>query len=584
MEGERQVIIVLPFCNKDAIAQVKNVCWMFELDGKTTFECLLAWPEGTKPEFIDKMRAGASKVFARVHEFQYPESTETTWPAGANWAWQSVARWIPMITNYKGNTYPFEKVLPENTPWLFLEPDAVPLKPGWMQTLADEYRRGGKPFMGHIVKDMGHMNGVGVYPNHVSHFARDAFHAVHAAWDVVLKEQTIELTHNANHLIQHCWVLINGQTSHNGDGIIATFRDTGEMHRLLEPNAVLFHRTKDGSLINCLMQAKTPVVTHSRVAPPKGETTEGNTDWKKIDDSVYEKGVSHETPTVLEGVKQDEYTTEHFPKTEIFIVTYAGDSGFRIDEKGKRIDCQFLKYCLYSIREFAAGFSGVTVMCPDRDVEVIEPVCREWGPENLSLEMFTEVEGKGMLHHMAIECMADQFCDADFILHFDSDLIFLEKVTPADYFVAGKPVLLMEAYERFKDNHPGVLRWQETTQKAIGKPVSFEFMRRHPAVHHRDIYAKTRETVEAEQKKPFLDWAVSGQNEFPQSWSEYNVLGAVAWIRARPRYHWINTGNDLPPKSKLWQGWSHGGLDRPSDQGQFVPQTPREIFKKVLGI
>lgn len=571
------MLLVLPFCNKDAATASKNIAWMFELDGKTNFECLLAWPDSTKPEFIEKMRAGASKVFAKVHEFSYPEATETTWPAGPNWAWQSVARWIPMITNSKGNTYPFEKVLPDGTPWLFLEADAVPLKPGWMQTLADEYRRGGKPFMGHIVKDMGHMNGVAVYPNHVAFYARDALHAVHSAWDAVLREQTIDVTHNANHLIQHCWVLHNQDTPmHFGDGPAPSFRDPGHMHRILEPNAVLFHRTKDGSLINCLMQART--------TPPPQDGEEIGGVYIKVGDSEKLAKVrdmliqTHEpTPlpkveTVLEGEKPDEYTTEKFPKVEIFIVTYHKDA-------------PWLKYCLASIKEFATGFTGVTVVCPDRDVEIIEPVCREWGPENLTLELFTEHEGKGMLHHMAIECMADQFVPtADFILHFDSDLIFIEPVTPADYFVDGKPVLLMEAYERFKDVHPGVMRWQETTQKAIGKPVQFEFMRRHPAVHHRDIYAKTRESVEEANKRPFLDWALSGQNEFPQSWSEYNVLGAVAYSRARPRYHWINTGNDLPPKSKLWQGWSHGGLDRPSDTGQFVPETPRAIFKKILGI
>lgn len=548
------MLIVCPFCNKDAPLAVKNLAWMFELDGRTSFECMLSWPEGTKDEYVQKMRAAASKVFSKVHEFTYSEDgVPTTWPAGANWAWQQVARWIPMITQFKGNTYPFPQVLPDRTPWLFLEPDAVPLKPGWMQTLADEYKRGGKPFMGHIVKQMGHMNGVAVYPNDVSAFARDAFHVVHSAWDVALKDQTIQLTHNANHLIQHCWVLINGQVSHNGDGIIATFRDTGEMHRLLEPEAVLFHRTKDGSLIDCLMQRKAaPTISnYVPVVPPVPVATETKLPTVEDVQAIY-------APTV--------------PKVEIFVVTYHKDA-------------EFLKYCLYSIKKFARGFTGVTVVCPDRDHEVIEPVCREWGPENLTLEMFTEVEGKGMLHHMAIECMADQYClNCDYVLHFDSDCIFIEPVTPADYFGDGKPVLLMEAYERFKDKHPGVLRWQKATQEALARPIENEFMRRHPAVHYLDIYPKTREMVEAVHQKPFLVWALSGQNEFPQSWSEYNLLGAVAYIRARNKYHWINTGHDLLPKEKIHQNWSHGGLDRPSDTGAFVPLTPREIYKKILGI
>lgn len=604
--------------------QIKNVLWMFELDGRTSFECMLAWPEGTKlDEYIVKMREAASKVFARVHEFPYPEAIETTWPAGANWAWQSVARWVPMITNYKGNPYPFEKVLPDGTPWLFLEADAVPLKRDWMQTLFDEYKRGGKPFMGHIVKDMGHMNGVAVYPNDVAKYARDAFHVVHSAWDVALREQTIDLTHNANHLIQHCWGLAsNDKPQHRGDDPVASFRDVGHMMRVLnaarddwevegchglEPKPVLFHRTKDGSLIDCLMEA-----LGNNPQPPNPNTDEVSAVsiiTKGASEFPEQMGETHLSPddmddpprktvTVKEippdetgavGVTEITYDKRDFPngfpKTDIFIVTFGGDCGFRTDPTGQQIDCQWLKYCLYSIKKFCTGFRNVIVMVPDRDIETVEPVCREWGPENLSIEMFTEVEGKGMLHHMAIECMADQYCQSDFVLHFDSDCIFIEPVTPADYFGdEGKPVLLMEAYERFKVKHPGVLRWQEATEKAIGKPVGFEFMRRHPAVHYREIYPKTREMVETAHNMLFLDWAVSGKNEFPQSWSEYNLLGAVAWIRKRRSYHWINTGNDLPPKSKLWQGWSHGGLDRPTDTGAFVPETPRQIFKKVLGI
>lgn len=584
------MIVVLPFCNKDAQLACKNLEWMHELDGKTSYRCMLAYPEGTEQQWIDRMLAAAVQTFSDVHVFVYPDSDERTWPAGPNWSWQNVARYIPMITDTKGNNYPFPKIYPPDTPWLWLEADAIPMKPKWLDTLFDEYKRGGKPFMGHIVQDMGHMNGVGIYPNDVARYTTKPFMVVHGAFDVAMKEEAIEETHNANHLILHCWGLgSNDHPQHRGDDPVASFRDVGQMNRVLnctkeewelrqskgepvgpKPDEVLFHRCKDGSLIDCMIQARSrpepqayevidtipeaviPLPQPILEVQDERSETLSNTGWKKLDDAVY--------------VKPLEY-----PDTEIFIVTYHKDA-------------EFLKYSLYSIKKFASGFSGVTVVVPDRDVEIIEPICREWGPDNTTIETFTEIEGKGMLHHMALECSADQFCLADFFLHIDSDCIFMEPVTPADYFVGGKPVLLMESYERFRDKHPGVLRWKDGTEKAIGREISFEFMRRHPAVHYRDIYAKAREMVETHHKIPFLDWAVSGQNEYPQSWSDYNLLGAAAWIRGRAKYHWINVANSLPPKDKIAQFWSHGGLDRPTDTGAFVPDTPRMVIKRILGV
>lgn len=544
------MIVVIPFCNKDAQQAAKNLDWMRELDGKLNHPCLLACPEstdersGTEQNWIDRMRAAAEQVFSSVHLFTYPESSETTWPAGANWAWQSVARYIPMVTESKGNSSPFPKIYPANEPWLWLEADAIPTKPKWLDALIAEYQHGGKLFMGHIVKEMGHMNGVGIYPNHVSHFAVKPLQCVHAAWDVVMREEAIEVTHNANHLIQHCWCLVNNVPNHRGDGPVASFRDVGHMQGILEPGAVLFHRCKDGSLIDCLVQARSGVT-----APTPARE-----------------------PASIEVVKiEPEPVAVDFPKTEICIVTY-------------HKDVEFLKYSLYSIKKFARGFTGVTVVCPERDVEVIEPVCREWGPLDTTVELFDEVDGKGMLHHMAIKCMADRFCGTDFILHTDSDCIFIEPVTPADYFVDGKPVLLMEHYDRFIDRYPTILQWKITSEKALRFTCDHETMRRHPAVHPRAVYGGVRARVEKVHKMPFLDYVLSCKPDFPQGFSEFNVIGGYARKEMADSYHWIDLAGEVAPKDKICQFWSHGGLDRPTDTGAFVPQTPRQVIERILGV
>lgn len=522
------MILVLPLCNKDATLAYKNLQWIHELDGKLNHPCIVSYEDGTDPAKVSAMLALASETFIDVKDFHYPEATSKNWPAGANWAWQNVARYIPMVYT-------------KEEPWLFLEADATPLKKGWLDTLEQEYRKGGKPFMGHIVQDMGHMNGVAIYPNHVSWFARKPFLVEQSAWDVSLMEETIELTHNANHLIQHCWGLAsNDMPQHRGDDPVASFRDTGHMLRVVDPNAVLFHRCKDGSLIDCLSQMNQP-------------------NWKP----------ESTKPIITVPVKEEEPLPPQ-PKTEIFIVTYSKDS-------------EWLKHCLRSIRKFARGFSGVTVAAPSRDLNVIQPVCCDNLPAS-SLKTFDEVEGKGMLHHMAIKCMADEFCpEAEYILHTDSDCIFIEPVTPADYFVDGKPVLLKEHFDRFRDKHPGILKWKACAEDALGFSVSHETMRRHPAVHPKWLYYLVRQRVEKVHNRPFLDYVLSKQNEYPQGFTEFPTLGGFALAMYPTRYHWIDTGEVLPPKDKLAQFWSHGGLDRPTDTGAWPGETPRSIIKRILG-
>jgi hypothetical protein len=251
---------------------------------------------------------------------------------------------------------------------------------------------------------------------------------------------------------------------------------------------------------------------------------------------------------------------------EIFIVTYWKDN-------------EWLAWCLKSIARFASGFSGITVVAPYRDKAVIAPRCEEYGA---TLKHFNEHEGRGMLHHMAINCMADQFVHSDFALHMDSDCIFTEPVTPDDYFVDGKPVLLKQAYEDFMISHPGAYYWKECTEHALKQSVLYETMRRHPAVHPMETYVATRRALEKAQGRPFIQWALDGKNEFPQFWSEFNLLGAVAHAELADQYHWIDVGKKPSPKNKLAQFWSHGGLDRPCDTQPFFGDTPRQVYERLL--
>ncbi len=251
--------------------------------------------------------------------------------------------------------------------------------------------------------------------------------------------------------------------------------------------------------------------------------------------------------------------------TEIFIVSYWKDA-------------EWLGWCLRSIKKFASGFSGVTVVAPTEKSDVIRGHCDALGAK---FKSFEEKEGKGFLHHLALICSADQFTDSDLVLHMDSDTIFVEPVTPEDYLVDGKPVLLIEEYERFRTKHKEVFYWKEGTELALGRECKYESMRRHPAVHYRWLYPIVRQRVEEAQKRPFLEFMLAGQNAWPQNRGDFNLLGAVAHAEFHLQYHWVDLATEPRPKDKLCQFWSHSPVTAPINTAFNGLITPVELFTQL---
>lgn len=216
-----------------------------------------------------------------------------------------------------------------------------------------------------------------------------------------------------------------------------------------------------------------------------------------------------------------------------------------------------LLYALRSIKKYASGFNRTLVLVPTQDIPEARTLVND-GPENMQLIDFNEWPGKGMVHHMCLIMCADLYSDADFILHFDSDCVFTEPVTPQDYFVDGKPVLMYADFDWLVNTQQANLRmWQEVTINAIGKPVDIETMRRHPAVHYRRLYPLARAEVENHTGIPLMTYIMNGRNEFPQHFAEFVTLGNVAWRHMRSDYSWRDQQTEGFPPFKLHQAWSH---------------------------
>lgn len=234
-------------------------------------------------------------------------------------------------------------------------------------------------------------------------------------------------------------------------------------------------------------------------------------------------------------------------KTSIFIVSYAKHY-------------PYLEKCLKSIAKFATGFHELVVLVPDKDLAAF-PIGIHF-PDTLSVSVLGEPEweGKGFLWHMDRIMHADQYCKGDWILHTDSDCVFTEPVTPQDYFVDGKAVLCYASYDWLCKHQENIRLWQVAVENAIGfKPVN-EFMRRHPAVHTKEVYPLARALIESRHCCSTSEYMKVQREAFPQTFAEFPTLGEVAWKYLPHYYHFVDQEKHGLPKSKIYQGWGRGPM------------------------
>lgn len=214
------MIVVIPVCRKDHALVLKNLAWLDRLGAPYKRPALVAHDSSFDPgEVVEAVK----KRFSPVHVFRYSEwRGPPEWPYPQNWAWQMTAKYVERA---------------KLGPWLWWEADATPLRENWVTILADEYAQGGKAFMGYVVDEHdGHMNGVGVYPQEISKYVRDALIARQVPFDVVARNDVSRNVHRANHLIQ--WT-----------PEAVTFPGPA-----VQANVCLFHKCKDGSLIDMMVK------------------------------------------------------------------------------------------------------------------------------------------------------------------------------------------------------------------------------------------------------------------------------------------------------------------------------------------
>ena len=227
------MLVCFPFSHRDAEGALALAKWARDLTpAHTGHEVLIiAAATVTDPQFRGVAKALHDARFDQVAAIRLNSETDTGWPEGPNAMFRTAADHVRINLR---------------KPFLWLEPDAIPLKPGWLDVIAEEYLVGNRPFMGTIYPTpRSHMTGVAVYPPNVAQWNPFMLAKSKLPFDTIRPERTLRHLHVTD-LIHHEWGDVKTNTPWS-------FPDAKSLTKI-RPEAVIFHRCKSGDLISRLRE------------------------------------------------------------------------------------------------------------------------------------------------------------------------------------------------------------------------------------------------------------------------------------------------------------------------------------------
>lgn len=250
------MLCVIAVNQKDREQAQRLAAWIAELGNVKKHQVMIVLARGVSAEGIE---APLKTVFRNVAVMNLhdrdPRPIEKDLPDGgktlsyanaANLMFRRSAKHI----EFHGNTIKQKAIahnqanpknrreIPNPEPWLWLEPDAIPLHPDWLEVLDAAYRNCGKKFMGARVvmpPIPEHMSGIAVYPWNAGDIAPLLVTCDLAAFDVNSADEVLPKMAETN-LIQHEW---------------RPSEEWADLSRL-RPGAVIYHQNKTGSLIDAM--------------------------------------------------------------------------------------------------------------------------------------------------------------------------------------------------------------------------------------------------------------------------------------------------------------------------------------------
>ena len=191
-------------------------------------------------DLINNVNRNCKFDSASLHWFE--EDGPKGWPLGPNFYWTETIRHLQKENN--------------SLPWLWMELDCTPLKPGWADALEEEYLKCETPFLGMAgwsgEPPVKHLVGVAVYPPQVSDHSKlySEVPSSSIAFDVVCQDEFAPKS-TESRLMQHGFRTGNyRQISERGmRGKHLNGPPGGRQYdQPVREEAVLHHGCEDGSL------------------------------------------------------------------------------------------------------------------------------------------------------------------------------------------------------------------------------------------------------------------------------------------------------------------------------------------------
>lgn len=237
------LLIVIAVYRGDVERATDLLGWIKELGGAKPHSLLMVLDDVDGPD-KEKLKALAKESFDYVGVI--PAGVAAAW--APNRMFLSAAKWISECARL---------------PWLWLEPDAIPLREGWADSIADEYDANPMKFLGPIVRQKGqpglpeaHLTGTAVYPPD----AWEAYKAIPAltdkvvAWDIETAGAIVPRT-KASSTIAHFYGK-KDLAPHFTESKSSTDPENFVTLDFIPKQAAVYHRCKDGSLIKLLRKQR----------------------------------------------------------------------------------------------------------------------------------------------------------------------------------------------------------------------------------------------------------------------------------------------------------------------------------------
>lgn len=279
------MLVVLPTYPGDFERAVELVAWYVEVPcDYSKHSLLIVGSSELDPSNLFQLEAQAKLIgFKTVTTIQAKTEELGGWPMAPNAMWRLAASWV------RDNA---------RTAWLWNEPDAIAIRPGWLDLIAAEYANCRKAFLGTIYEHpFRHLNGTAVYPWNIHRFNPLMFNSEFFGrpFDTVRPDLTLRDAHNTK--------LIHRSLEDPTLNISHTFPDLSFLN-MIPIECVLYHGCKDGTLIARLREMSMPVQPIAEVKPSLADKIiDGIRDLVSTNSNFYHSGNLGDVSYALAAIK-----------------------------------------------------------------------------------------------------------------------------------------------------------------------------------------------------------------------------------------------------------------------------------------